>query len=728
MYFGNVLIYFSIAMSVVSLICFIFNTTNKKSVRKSAERFFFASGISLAVASVLLFAAFLTDRFDLNYVYGYSSKDLPLMYKFAGFWAGQEGTFLLWTLLLSIFGYLIIRTNDDNEDILMSVISVTKIFILVVMTIHSPFRLIWDAAPEQFKPGLIPIDGTGLNPLLQNPWMMIHPPVLFVGYASATIPFAYAVSALIRKEYSIWAEAAYRWVVLCMTTLGIGIFLGGYWAYLVLGWGGYWGWDPVENSSLIPWLILVALMHGLIIQKRKQALLRTNILLAVISFVLIFYGTFLTRSGVLSDFSVHSFGDLGLSGYLIFFIVFFLAVGTGLFAVRFKSIHSKPLGENIFTADNLINYGIITLSFYAFVILVGTSMPIISKLFMPEPTSVTNKFYNTVSIPLGILILLFLILAGLFQFLKNISKRNIIIIAVASVLLGILLNAHYSIDVFAYTFSIISFFLIIQSAADIIKYKIKPVISSRLTHIGVSVLVLGLVTSNMHSSSVQKMLTQDEEEIIENIGLTFKNFNSSLKSTLVFDYKSDNETNKIETAYYTDMKTNSLYKEPYIDYGVNRDIYITPVQYQSGEDGRGWALLGAGEEKEVEGLKMKFTGFEVDRAKMMAGTPVIYAKLDMAMNGKIYKLSPGVQVLGQDTKENIDVKIPGTSRIVSLQSWDISTKKIEIYVEPAGESAAVKDTVIVEVSFKRLIWLVWLGTVIIAIGGIYAYRRAVLKN
>jgi cytochrome c-type biogenesis protein CcmF len=186
----------------------------------------------------------------------------------------------------------------------------------------------------------------GMNPLLMDPWMVVHPPILFLGYASATIPFGYAVAALLKNDYRNWLGLSYRWVLFSMATLGVGIFLGGYWAYKVLGWGGYWGWDPVENSSLIPWLVVVALMHGMIIQKRRGALVRTNIFLSMLYFILVFYSTFLTRSGVLSNFSVHSFGAEGISGYIIYFILFYVIVSAYLFITRLRKIPATPSARN----------------------------------------------------------------------------------------------------------------------------------------------------------------------------------------------------------------------------------------------------------------------------------------------------------------------------------------------------------------------------------------------
>ena len=196
--------------------------------------------------------------------------------------------------------------------------------------------ILWNVSPEEFKLMEIPGDGTSMNPLLMNPWMIAHPPVLFLGYASSTIPFGYAIAALLKGDYNSWIKKSYPWVIFSMLTLGVGIFMGGYWAYLVLGWGGYWGWDPVENSSLIPWLVSVALMHGLMLQSRKDLLKRSNIVMALAYFILVFFSTFLTRSGVLSDFSVHSFGKSRIIYFLLAEIVFLIIVSAFLFIRRYK--------------------------------------------------------------------------------------------------------------------------------------------------------------------------------------------------------------------------------------------------------------------------------------------------------------------------------------------------------------------------------------------------------
>jgi cytochrome c-type biogenesis protein CcmF len=726
MHIGTLLIVFSLVLSSVLFVLICISLVLKKEYPKIFERLFYASGLLITMAVVLLFAAFLANRFDLSYVYNYSSKDLNIFYKVASFWAGQEGTFLLWVFFLFIFGVIVIKTKDVFTDIVLSVIVLTQIFILIILFRNSPFDYIWQTY-NNILPDQIPIDGSGLNPLLQNPWMIIHPPVLFLGYASASIPYAYAIAGLIRKDYSAWILKAYKWVLFCITSLGIGIFLGAYWAYKVLGWGGYWGWDPVENSSLIPWLTTIALMHGLILQKKKNVLVKTNILLAIISLALVFYGTFLTRSGVLSDFSVHSFGDLGLKSYLIFYILLFLLTGVSSLIVRFKNIKSDLFENKLLTENNIISYGIIILLFFAFVILIGTSMPLLSNIFLPNTSAVSEKFYNNISIPFGILIILVLIIATIYRSSKKRNVKNILWIALPSIVLGLLFNLFYSLNAAAIIFSILAFFVIIQNIIDLLKFKSWNLASSRFAHFGIGVLILGIISSNVHSYSIQKNLTKDIETEINSIKLIFKGSDNSKTAALKFIYKNKNLNNEIKIPYYFSSKTNSFVKEPYIDYGLFKDIYIAPVDYKTGNENSGDILISKGEEKSVNAIKIKFIGFDMDKLQMTAEHAAIYVKLSVNSNGNVYFLTPGILIKGRDNRVRIDAQIPHINRKISLLDFDITNKKILLHIEPGKEATVPPDSVIVDISFKRFVWLVWLGMILMSIGGILAVKKQFSK-
>ena len=231
-------------------------------------------------------------------------------------------------------------------------------FFYLLIAIKSPFQYIWDVAANNVPQGFIPQDGRGLNPLLQNFWMIIHPPVLFIGFASLAVPFVLAVAALWQKKYDKWIQTALPWVLFSALSLGAGLMLGGYWAYGVLGWGGWWGWDPVENSSLIPWMVAIILVHTMLIQMLTGKLARTNFILAVLAYLLVIYSTFLTRSGILANASVHSFVDPGMLAYtlLIIWLVAAAVGGFGMIVLRRKELTIQTPPSTWLTRESMLIY------------------------------------------------------------------------------------------------------------------------------------------------------------------------------------------------------------------------------------------------------------------------------------------------------------------------------------------------------------------------------------
>src|SRR5262249_6352773 len=272
-----------------------------------------------------------------------------------------------------------------------------------------------------FPGGQAPLDGQGLNPLLQDPWMTIHPPVLFTGFSSLVVPFAIALAALVKREWDGWIKPALPWVVFSTGILATGFIMGGVWAYKVLGWGGYWGWDPVENGSLIPWLSNVALLHGLLVQRVTGSLRRTNLFLGITSYVLVLYASFLTRSGVLADFSVHSFVNLGLNGFLLSFLFVIMLVGYGTLVYRWADIPkpAKPLGN--FSRESIMWLGQLVFILMATLTAVGMSAPLITKLFGP-PSNVKTEFYNVANGPLAVVLGLLLGIAPLMRWREQDPK------------------------------------------------------------------------------------------------------------------------------------------------------------------------------------------------------------------------------------------------------------------------------------------------------------------
>ncbi len=286
---------------------------------------------------------------------------MPLRYVFSAFWGGQEGTFLLWALFGGLLAVMLRFKARQYEAPVMFFYLGINLFLMLMLLKASPF----------IRHDVTPADGNGLNPLLQDPWMTIHPPIMFFGFASLGICAAYAMAALVKEDWDSWVRRAVPWTTFGVMALGTGLLLGGYWAYSILGWGGFWGWDPVENSSLVPWLVAVALLHNQVIQIKQGIFRRSNVIIAMLPFVLVTYSTFLTRSGVLADFSVHSFTDLGINQFLVAFMVVFLGGGLALFVWKFKRIPTEKTEAPLFSREYVIFLGSLAFGLFALFVLAG---------------------------------------------------------------------------------------------------------------------------------------------------------------------------------------------------------------------------------------------------------------------------------------------------------------------------------------------------------------------
>ena len=370
-----------------------------------ARTTYLAFTVSVVTSAAILMTLLLQHRFDVAYVNSYSARDLPTHFLISTFWAGQEGSFLLWCFWGSLIGLFVWRSAKEQEAPVMVVYLATFLGIIAILCKQSPFKLLPPPAPA---------DGVGLNPLLQDPWMVIHPPIMFLGFASLSVPFSFAIAALWKKRWDGWITRALPWALLTFVTLGTAILMGGYWAYKTLGWGGYWGWDPVENTSLVPWLFTAALVHGMFLQRTRKRHRKINLVLACTAFAAILYGTFLTRSGVLADFSVHSFIDLGITGWLVGILGTLhrgcrsgCSPGGG---ARFRS--SQDEEPPLLSRSVFFILGIAVFCALAAVILLGTSAPILTRL-SGTPSQVQTSFYAKTTTPAGFLLIL---LAGLVPF------------------------------------------------------------------------------------------------------------------------------------------------------------------------------------------------------------------------------------------------------------------------------------------------------------------------
>lgn len=388
-----------------------------RGLQRSAERAVIVTAAMSIIACVCLWAGFLTNDFRLDYVYHYSSTTQPIPYKLGALWGGQAGSLLLWTTMLTVMGAAMVITNRNKNRVLMpwatAVVGfVTGFFFHLINFIESPFAT---AAMRS--------DGVGLNPQLKNFWMMIHPPTLYLGYVAFTIPFAFAIAALITKRTGdIWFRTTRRWTIYAWFSLGIGVLLGSYWAYIELGWGGYWAWDPVENASLMPWLTGTAFLHSVMIQEKRNMLRVWNMLLIIITFSLCIFGTFLTRSGVIS--SVHSFAtsDIGPLFGVFLLVLFFGSLV--LLVMRLDTLKSENRLESVLSRESTFLFNNLVLVGIAASVLLLTTFPMLSEVATGRKVTMGPPIFNLVNIPWALALLLLMGIGPLIAW-RRASKANL---------------------------------------------------------------------------------------------------------------------------------------------------------------------------------------------------------------------------------------------------------------------------------------------------------------
>jgi cytochrome c-type biogenesis protein CcmF len=361
---GYFLLVLSFGASLLSFIAYCFAEFTKPHADKASWRSigrgaYIIHGLAVLGVFVLLFVMILNHYFEYHYAWRHSSKELPMKYIISSFWEGQEGSFLLWQFWLVVLGWVGIKVLKEWESPVMAVTAITQVFLgsmVLGITVlgykigSSPFMLLRNElaqAPIFQRPEYLNFiaDGNGLNPLLQNYWMTIHPPVLFCGFASTLFPFAFVIAALIRKDYTGWVKPALPWALFCVAILGTGILMGGAWAYESLSFGGFWAWDPVENMSFVPWLLIVAGVHLHVAYKYTKHSLISAFLFYILGFCGVLYSTFLTRSGILGDTSVHAFTDLGMTGQLVIYLMVFLVPSLSLLIGRIGGMPSPEKEE-----------------------------------------------------------------------------------------------------------------------------------------------------------------------------------------------------------------------------------------------------------------------------------------------------------------------------------------------------------------------------------------------
>ncbi len=383
--------------------------------------------LALAVSGLNIFAAFvlvnelMLNNFDVDYVAHYSSIATPMIYKFTALWAGQAGSLLFWLSILSVYAIVLIMQNRAKKLKLMPwviiiTVAVQFFFLILINFVTNPFT------PTQVN--FVVPDGNGLNPLLQNLTMAIHPPMLYLGYVGFTIPFAFAMAALITKDVSpVWIRSIRRWTLVTWMFLSAGIVLGGWWAYQELGWGGYWAWDPVENASLMPWLTGTAFIHSIIIQEKKNMLKVWNMILIIVTFILVIFGTFMTRSGVMS--SVHAFTASSLGPIFLGFVLFVLVVSIAVLIIRYPLLKSRNKIESFSSRESGFLFNNVVFVVICFVVLWGTLFPVLTEAVKGTKITVGAPFFDQVNVPIGLLLLLLTGIGPLLAWRKT-SKQGFI--------------------------------------------------------------------------------------------------------------------------------------------------------------------------------------------------------------------------------------------------------------------------------------------------------------
>jgi len=398
---GSFALLLALALAAYSFIAGAMGLSRKDDrLVETARRAGIASWAAVTIAGVALVMAALGNDFSVSYIMHHSNRDLPIAYKFAALWSGQEGSLLFWAWLLSTYA-LVLRLRYKVDAMLFNyasviIAAVQVFFFLLVNFAANPFGLV---------SGTIPADGNGLNPLLQYPEMVIHPPMLYLGYVGVTVPFAFALGALIMKyPGEKWIHITRRWTMVAWLFLTCGIFLGAHWAYEVLGWGGYWGWDPVENASLLPWLTMTAFLHSVMMQEKRGMMKMWNMWLIFTTFLLAIFGTFLTRSGVVS--SVHAFAQSSIGTWFVWFLAIAFATCVFFFVRNRETLRSEHRLESLVSRESSFLFNNLVLLVSCFAVLWGTLFPVLSEAVTGSKVTVGPPFFNRVNVPIGIFLVL----------------------------------------------------------------------------------------------------------------------------------------------------------------------------------------------------------------------------------------------------------------------------------------------------------------------------------
>ncbi|MES2827857.1 MAG: cytochrome c biogenesis protein CcsA [Bacteroidota bacterium] len=800
---GQFFIVLAFGASLLSTISYYFAAKNENTADVSWNRLgrisFFVNWISIIGIGATLFFLILKHYNEYYYVYSHSSKELPVYYIVSAFWEGQEGSFWLWAFWQSILGALLIWKAKSWENGVMTVVAFSQVFLtsmLLGVEIFgerigsSPFILMREAVnlkemapvvfadPENFKNYLKFItDGRGLNPLLQNYWMVIHPPTLFLGFASMIVPFSYAVAGIWLKKYKEWIKPAMPWALFAVMILGTGIIMGSFWAYEALNFGGFWAWDPVENASIIPWLTLIAGIHVMIAFKNTGHAYFTAIVLVFLSFILVLYASFLTRSGILGETSVHAFTDLGMFGHLILYNVVFLLIPTILLIVRWKSLPITNKDEETYSREFWLFIGALVITIACIQVIFVTSVPVFNAAFGTNfaPPIDKVKYYNQWQAPFAILVT---IISGFTQFMKykRTDARKFYSGLLATVLFSAIITAGFVYITHVYQnlmFILLTFSCVfaIASNAKILGIAFggkRKLVGAAVAHIGFALLLLGALvaaaTNKPISLNASKFIPVQDFEKAEKPGeniVLYKNEPKKMgRYTVTYTADTIVAPNTIYTLNFKviDDKTGDIKEDfnlnphvqsnekmgliaspdtkHYLTYDIYTHITSAPAEKAaSHEEHEGHseeenykapriAVLSVGDTLHTSSgvltVKALNTKPSAKNLVLSEGDLAVGMPVEINVSGKIYKAEPIFLVKGNnvfDFARNID-ELGLRLRFTKVLP-DQGKVELQVYEKPQQ----AKDWVVFKSIEFPYINLYWAGTIVMVIGFLISIFR-----
>jgi cytochrome c-type biogenesis protein CcmF len=801
---GHFFVLLSFLSSLAATVCYFLGQQKKteperRQWRQLGRIFFIAEAVSVLSIFGVLFYILSNHLFEFKYAWQHSSRSLEMKYLLSCFWEGQEGSFLLWSFWHCILGLVIIRKEKTWEAPVMTVVSFAQV-LLATMIIglplfsseigSNPFVLLRNklAAPIFADPNYLSkiTDGNDLNPLLQNYWMVIHPPVLFLGFASTLIPFSYAIAGLWTRDYKGWTKPALPWALFSVAVFGTGIMMGAAWAYESLNFGGYWAWDPVENASLVPWLVMVGGLHTLLIFRHTGNALRSTFLFLILSFVLVLYSTYLTRSGDLAETSVHAFtGDGITKWHLRFLVIIFALPAFGLLIRRYKQIPHIPKEEEASSREFWMFIGSLVLLLSATTIAIMTSLPVINKiaglftsnkeLFKPLAMGEDSAFaYNRIQVFVAVILGLLTGMTQYFRYKATPKKaiRRLLVPTVVSVIVAALILVFGGINYREYGIGylgaiwlavICSVYAILANASFIwtgMNGKLRAAGGS-IAHVGFGVLLLGILVSSskkevlsFNTTGMMVPMGKDSKEKPgENLTLvkglrtdmgrywvTYAADSMHPKKklwfyNLKFESKEGNTGFTLKPNAFVNYKDNEgLMANPDAKHYWNYDIftYITSLSSDPGKAPEDTSTFKTRTARIGDTVFYSRGFFVLESIQSKAGAPG--SGLDPTDTASVATVKVYAKTSSIYTLQPLLIRKPGGS-IPYADTATAESLVIQLQnVTPAGAELGVKESeaVLQYVTLKAykfpFINLVWLGTIVMVTGTFVAMRRRVSLN